>query len=163
MPRIRSIPEKNWREELAQLESLLKGAQTEKEAKQSCDAISAEFNGYVKDIEGKVKTLRDLLKSKNITTHPGWTGQETEQRVFGTRTGYKSGTACGCDGCVILGKLEGLEYKLSEAKRIRETKIKIAGSWIKGAHERDKLRPRLAELRKREVETQAASRTINQF
>ncbi len=153
--------EDNWRGELAELEYRLKGAMTEEQAKQHLDAITRDHDVNVRKFEKAIKELRELLKTPHLELHRGWTGNETEPKVASSRDGFKSsGEACGCDGCSILRKIETLNYKLQEARKLRERKIKIAGAVIQSTKELDKLRPRYRALKQREFEIAEARSNI---
>ena len=152
-------PEADWRNELADLERQLTGASTEQEAKQHADAIEREHNETIKGIEGTIKELRELLKTPHLTVHTGWNGairmrSSREEKLAG------SGQLCGCDGCVLLIKIEKLEDALQTAKKQRERAIRISGSQVASSKDRDKLRPRYRELKRREHEVDAATSKI---
>jgi hypothetical protein len=154
----RRQPEADWRAELADLERQLAGAWTEQEAKQRAEAVIREHNDGVYRLEDGIKELKKLLKAPHLAVHSGWSGLV---RMTGSREEKGiGGQLCGCDGCVLLGKIESAEYALAEAKRQREKAIRLTGSSIKSSKERDKLRPRYKELKQREQEVDAATSKI---
>jgi len=145
--------EAEWRAELESIEHQVAGAWTEEQAKQNADAVTRQHNQIVRDIEGNIKELRKVLETPFLNTHVGFSTTDKEPLV-------RKGKLCGCDGCSILTKIERFEYALPQAKQHRERAIKLAGSAINSSRERDKLRPRLAELRKRAAQIDdAVSRT----
>jgi hypothetical protein len=146
-------PEDGWRDELNELERRLKGAFTEEQAKQHAGAEGRKCKEAVDKVENAIKESRELLKTPYLSLHTGWDG--TIRQTFSHSGG--SGQLCGCDGCVILRKIEHFESELPELKRQQQKSIRLCGAMIQGAKELDALRPRYRELAKRAFQIDKAT------
>lgn len=139
-------PEDNWRGELADLERQLKDVWTETQAQQHADAEGRKWSEAVSKVEGTIKEFHAALATPYLSLHSGWKG--TIRQTFSTGRG-SAGQLCGCDGCVILKKIEHFEGQLPELKKQQQMSIRKCGAMIQGCKELDKLRPRYRELAKR--------------
>jgi len=137
-----------WRDELQELDRRLAGSWTEAQAKDNLKATTDGHNTIVKNFETEIVRLRKLLATPYLNLHSGWSDEVTEPRVTSSQNGHV-GQACGCDGCAILKRIEHNQYELGQAKITRDRKIRLAASWVEGAKQCDKLRPRWKELKER--------------
>ncbi len=151
----------NWRGELEILTRQLEGSWTESQAKENLKATTEEHNKVVKAFETEIVRLRKLLATPYLNLHSGWSDEETSPQVSESSNG-KIGQACGCDGCSILKRVEHNEYELTQAKIVRDRKIRLAASWVAGAKQNDVLRPRWKELLERAHVIDEATKRVHQ-
>ncbi|SPF31614.1 hypothetical protein SBA1_100070 [Candidatus Sulfotelmatobacter kueseliae] len=128
-------PEAGWRDELATLERTVGNSWTEEQARQNSDATERAQNEIVRGIEKEIAELRELQSTPYL-------GPAEKQ--------------------ALAKNLERAEWNLAEAKVEKQRKIRQAGSAVTSSKERDRLRPRLRELREREMRISAATAKVRE-
>lgn len=123
-------PDGDWQAELEYLDRLLKNSFTETQMKEAARNELAKLDTAVHNIELSLTQLRAALETQYIRRD---------------------------EAAAIRKKIEHLMFELGEAQRLRERKIALNGSGIKAAREKDKLRPRWLELKKREADIRTAT------
>jgi len=123
-------PDGDWQSELEYLNRLLNNSFPETQMKEAARNELAKHDSVVHTIETSLTQLRAALQTQFITRD---------------------------DAAAIRQKVDVLSFELEEATRLRQRKIALNGSSIKAAREKDKLRPRWLELKKREADIRTAT------
>jgi len=125
------VDESNWRQELEYLDRLLTGRFTEAEGKEHARNELAKHDAIIHTIETELAQINTAIASASSFI------PSSEKKRIARRIGF-------------------LELQLANARTLRERSILQCGAGIRAAKDADKLRPRWAELRKREQTIEAA-------
>jgi hypothetical protein len=142
--------EDGWRNELSELQRCLEGQFTVNDAKAYVAKQEQFHNEAVKVVQDELKFAEALLVTPGLS------------RCKARREGTTPIEGDTCETCVFARRVQAVVYKLAQTKAKAEQAIRTCGGLVRDAKILDELRPRYAELKKREALIANARRGIRE-